>query len=101
MTGAFVEEEEEQLESDQNGANSEVQAKTTVENYTPKCGRHRKDGFAVNVRQSAIPSQSQFGEWPGMCAMFKLNIQENIDEFIGGASLLAPGAVLTAAHLVK
>ena len=67
----------------------------------PRCGRHREQGFSVTVRQSSIPAQTQFGEWPAMCALFKRNLVTDINEFVGGASLIAKGVAMTVAHLVK
>ena len=81
-----------------------------IDNYQPKCGRHRPEGFGVNVaqgtrsvglRQSRIPDQAQFAEWPAMCALFRLDLLTSQNIFIGGASLLTPGVALTAAHLLK
>ena len=39
-----------------------------------------------------------FGEWPNTCLLFK---RGRTDTFIGGASLLTPNSVLTAAHKIE
>ena len=43
---------------------------------------------------------TQFGEWPHVCMIMKKNTAGS-DAFLGGASLIAPGIVVTAAHKVK
>jgi len=75
--------------------------------YKPSCGRRNSYGLGVRV-QNYKEDESQFGEWPHICAV--LNVQdvddtgygttEQVKVFTGGASLVAPGAVLTAAHKV-
>ncbi len=40
------------------------------------------------------PEDSTFGEWPNTCLLFK----KGTDTVIGGASLLTPNSLLTAAH---
>ena len=43
---------------------------------------------------------TQFGEWPHVCMLMKKNAI-GADAFLGGASLIASGIVVTAAHKVK
>jgi hypothetical protein len=43
---------------------------------------------------------TQEGEWPYTCAIFKKNTKGN-DEFVGGATLIAPGVLVTAAHKIE
>merc|ERR1711992_425956 len=47
-------------------------------------------------------SESQFGEWPHMCAILHTTPveEETINLYQCGGSLIAPGVVLTAAHYV-
>ena len=71
------------------------------EPYKPKCGQHNIDGIGVRISnpQDGLFS-TQFGEWPHVCMIMKRNTA-GIDAFLGGASLIAPGIVVTAAHKVK
>jgi len=45
---------------------------------------------------------TQFGEWPHMCAILKRGEVggKEVNFYVGGASLIHPGIVLTAAHIV-
>ena len=48
--------------------------------------------------------ETQFGEWPHMCAIMKqisLGANEKVFTYVCGASLIAPHIVLTAAHYVR
>ena len=72
----------------------------------PKCGRHNSCGLinpSQNCSGSSNPFETQFGEWPHMCAIMKSREIEDktTQEFFAGASLIAPGVLLTAAHWVK
>jgi len=61
--------------------------------YVPKCGRHNPEGYRqslVNLDQSL--HESQFGEWPNMCAILEKGVYKC------GASLISPNFLLTAAH---
>lgn len=46
---------------------------------------------------------TQFGEWPHMCAVLKQVMlgSEKVHTYICGASLIAPHIILTAAHCVQ
>ena len=44
--------------------------------------------------------QSQEGEWPHACILFKSDGGDNLEIF-GGASLVAAGVLVTAANKVK
>ena len=45
---------------------------------------------------------TNFGEWPYSCFLYDPTKEENTpDWYIGGATLLAPAVILTAAHKVE
>jgi len=68
-----------------------------VKQYSPKCGQRHQNGIGARI-QGFKESESQFGEWPHMCAILKES--EGINVYQCGGSLIAPGVVLTAAHCV-
>ena len=71
------------------------------EPYKPKCGQHNEDGIGVRISNPQdMEFATQFGEWPHVCMIMKKNTAGS-DAFLGGASLIAPGIVVTAAHKVK
>ena len=75
---------------------------TTIPPTSPvlKCGTHNANGLDIRVtKPSDREFATQFGEWPHACLLYKLNSLNNY-EFVGGASLIAPGVVLTAAHKI-
>merc|ERR1711962_1437718 len=75
--------------------------------YAPKCGRRNQNGLGVRI-QGFTESESQFGEWPHMCAILHEKPIEQEGGYGGepqtvnlyqcGGSLIAPGVILTAAH---
>ena len=66
--------------------------------YNPKCGRRNINGLGARI-QGFTESESQFGEWPHMCAILHSTVKKE-DQYQCGGSLIAPGVVLTAAHCV-
>jgi len=80
-----------------------------VKKHVPQCGR--RNNFGLGARISGFTeSESQFGEWPHMCAVLHEQVveqpagytgeQETVNLYQCGGSLIAPGALLTAAHCV-
>ena len=70
--------------------------------HVPKCGRRNSAGVGARI-QGFKENESQFGEWPHMCAVLQEKVQpgqEPANLYKCGGSLIAPGVVLTAAHCV-
>ena len=85
--------------------------------FQPQCGRRNQLGLGVRI-QNYKDGEAQFGEWPHMCAVLKREVtiveveaeggyggteqrEEEVLVFVAGASLIAPGVVITGAHKVK
>ena len=61
-----------------------------------KCGEHNDRGLQnFGIFLPIAGRSTQEGEWPHMCLIF-----EN-SKVIGGASLIAPKVLVTAAHIVQ
>ena len=61
-----------------------------------KCFRHNEEGFLQSISKlDPELHESQFGEWPAMCAVLVGG------RYRGGGSLVSPRFVLTAAHKVS
>jgi len=82
--------------------------------YTPRCGKRNEHGLGVQVG-GYQDGQAQFGEWPHICAVLRKELvtssdggqgqqeqeqEQEILVFVAGASLIAPGVVMTGAHKV-
>merc|ERR1712119_14586 len=75
--------------------------------YIPQCGRRNTFGLGARI-QGFTEGESQFGEWPHMCAVLHAKPVEQEAGYAGepetanlyqcGGSLIAPGVILTAAH---
>merc|ERR1712121_390263 len=78
-----------------------------VVKHVPKCGQRHENGLGVRI-QGFIEGESQFGEWPHMCAVLAeepvvqdpgyAGEPETVNLYQCGGSLIAPGVILTAAH---
>merc|ERR1712107_735980 len=71
--------------------------------YKPKCGRRNGAGVGARI-QGFTQGESQFGEWPHMCAVLHETTSgygESSNVYRCGGSLIASGVILTAAHCVN
>ena len=77
-----------------------------------RCGKHNVCGTINSSQNCSVAEEknnvtgrldTEFGEWPHMCAILKKrNLNGKIiQEFWAGASLITPGVLITAAHWVK
>jgi len=71
--------------------------------YEPKCGQHNSNGAGLRITNPlGGKEQTQFAEWPHACIIYKKTTGGSQDkEFLGGASLISPGIVVTATHKVN
>ena len=70
--------------------------------YKPECGRHNPKGLATLAKNPQDKEKStNFGEWPFACLLYKINEGGGSDQFVGGASLITPGVLVTGANKVK
>jgi len=69
------------------------------------CGKRNYNGIGVRIQNGngSYVGTTQFGEWPHMCAILKKGevAGKQVNFYVGGASLIHPGIVLTAAHIVS
>lgn len=71
--------------------------------YKPQCGRRNLAGVGARI-QGFTDGESQFAEWPYMCAVLhdkKEDDGSSTNLYKCGGTLIAPGVILTAAHCVK
>ena len=72
-----------------------------ISRFVRGCGLRNPEGLNFISRLRLGDDKStQEGEWPHVCTLFKKNTKGN-DEFLGGASLIAPRVLVTAAHKIK
>ena len=71
--------------------------------YQPKCGQHRPKGFGLRIFNPLEGKEAtHFGEWPHACIIYQKTPGKRDDaKFLGGASLIAPGIVITATHKIR
>ena len=89
----------------QDNTSNGVPSKTcgTKAQYVPRCGQHNIDGSGLLRISNQIEGKeaTQFGEWPHACVLYEKTPKgRDFATFLGGASLIAPGIVVTATHKV-
>jgi len=82
---------------------TEVPKTTEAPVQLNKCGRRNIYGVGVRIQNDDYAGNTQFGEWPHMCAVLKEGELggNTVNLYVCGASLIAPGVALTGAHCVK
>jgi len=76
---------------------------TTTVRAPPKCGKHHPDGLEIKAKHSSDGGEgqsTQHGEWPHACLILDTSTNKE-GKFVGGASIISPGVILTAAHKVE
>ena len=65
--------------------------------------RKVQDDLLPRISGTSGAQEAQFGDWPNMCIVLKESEfnGDSFDLYQCGASLIAPGIVLTAAHCVE
>ena len=71
-------------------------------NFKPKCGRRNHRGIDVRIHNpdGDRDNSTQFGEWPHMCGLYIMKPLSGDLSFLAGASLIAPGVLLTVTHRI-
>ena len=62
----------------------------------PRCGLHKPEGLALAKVSGRL---TQEGEWPHTCLMY--NLARGRPVYFGGATLIAAGVLVTAAHKIQ
>ena len=67
--------------------------------YQHKCGQRHAQNFLRISNPLNGTEATQFGEWPHACILYRKKSGPQFSlEFLGGASLIAPGIVVTTTH---
>jgi hypothetical protein len=77
-----------------------VRGKPKKKPYPHKCGQRHASGHSLRISHPLNGKEAtQFGEWPHACILYKkISEKQGSLEFLGGASLIAPGIAVTATH---
>ena len=67
-----------------------------------RCGR-RNQGFTPRISDEEGKEDATFAEWPHMCIVLRRVKISGVEQtyYVGGASLISPAVILTAAHILK